>query len=128
MKIRSMMGTLVLTVAVVLPITGAEPVVEASKLSALARDAQTPAEHAAVAKQYRLRAESFEAQAAEYEQSAKRRQQAAGPMIHKWPAMAPPAVQKDKQKAVEARRAARESRELAERHLRDSVESLALVR
>ena len=128
MKIRSMMGTLVLTAAVVLPVTGAEPVVEASKLSALARDARTPAEHAAVAKQYRLRAELFEAQAAEYEQSAKRRQQAAGPMIHKWPAMAPPAVQKDKQKAVEARRAARENRELAERHLRDSVESLALAR
>src|SRR5262245_37099292 len=120
MKIRSMMGTLVLTAAVVLPVTAAEPVVESSKLSALARDATQPAEHVRVANQDRLREELFEAQAAEYEQSAKRRHQAAGPMIHKWPAMSPPALQKDKQKAMEARRAAQENRELAERHLRDS--------
>lgn len=99
--------------------------VEITKLQAMAEQAKTPAQHAAVAKQYRLRAESFEAKAVEHEINAERYAKAAGAMYRKWPGMAPRAMQEEKQKAVEARRAAQENRTLAESHLRQSVEAMA---
>jgi hypothetical protein len=39
--------------------------------------------------------------------------------------MAPRAMQAEKQKAIEARRAAQENRALADNHLRESVEAMA---
>ncbi len=96
-----------------------------TRLTALAGEARTSAEHAKVAKEYRLQAESFEATAAEYDATVKRLSKNPSPMTYKWPSMASPDLVQAKQKAVEARRAARESRELADHHLRRSVEALA---
>lgn len=90
-----------------------------------ARNATTAAEHAAVAKQYRLHSEALDAQAAAHEKNVKDLTRAAGAMMHKWPAMAPAKLQKERTKAVETRRAARESASLAERHARLAVEAQA---
>lgn len=96
-----------------------------TRLAALASEARTSADHAKVAKEYRLQAESFEARAAEHDATVSRLSKNPPPIAFKWPSMASPDLVHAKQKAVEARRAARESRELADRHLRMSVEALA---
>jgi len=115
-------GAVVLLAA---PGIAADSLIAPETLQTLEREADTPAEHATIAKQYRLRAESFETQAIKHEAKVRQYTNAAGPMVHKWPAMAPRALQKEKELAVEARRAARENRELAQRHMGLSVEALA---
>lgn len=96
-----------------------------TQLARLAREARTPGEHARVSKSYREQAEAFDAQAQSHEARVAQLSRSASPMTHKWPAMAAPDLTKERQRAVEARRAARESRMLAEHHLRMSVEALA---
>lgn len=96
-----------------------------TQLARLAREARTPGEHAKVAKSYREQAEAFDAQAATHEARVAELSKSPSPMAHKWPAMASPDMTKERQRAVEARRAARESRAAADRHLRMSVEALA---
>ena len=91
----------------------------------MAKNATTTGEHAAVAKQYRLQAEQLTAKAVEHEAEVTRLMRSAGPIVHKWPAMAPKGIQRAKDQAIEARRASRESQRLADHHLRMSVESLA---
>ncbi len=86
-------------------------------------DANTPKEHAQVAKTYRLRAEAQEAKAAEHEANAKKMRNSHNAMAHKWPAMVNNGWQRESQLAVQARRAAQESRAIAERHLSLAVES-----
>lgn len=97
----------------------------AQTLADRASQAKTPADHAKVAKSYRLQAEAFDAKAAEHEARAAALAKHQPGIAYKWPAMAPPDITTAKQQAMEARRAARESRELAEHHLRLSVEALA---
>jgi len=95
----------------------AEKTLEPKKIAQLAKDAQTPAEHSEVAKQYRQHAVSLEKRAAKLEEEA--RVQDAGPtraMEQKWPAMIVNARERKAQMAVQARRAAQESLTLAERH------------
>ncbi|MGE0449002.1 MAG: hypothetical protein AB7Q29_05395 [Vicinamibacterales bacterium] len=96
-----------------------------AQLAALARDARTAAQHADVAKRFRLQADALDAQAAEHEARAARLSRSAPAIAHKWPSMAPTALKKAKQEAIDTRRAARESRELAETHRALAIEALA---
>ena len=96
-----------------------------AQLMARSREARTVTEHADLARTFRLQAESFEAKAAEREATAARQARQAPSIVHKWPAMATGSLNQVKQQAVEARRAAQESRSLAERHLRLAVEAQA---
>jgi hypothetical protein len=118
------------TLAAVAAVMLASPVSAQSKatleeLKVAAAKANTPSQHAAVAKQYRLQSEAFEAQAVEFEKSAKRGVEIMGAQAHKWPGMIPQGVQNDKAKAVEARRAAKETKQLADQHIRLAVEAQA---
>ncbi|MCC6390583.1 MAG: hypothetical protein IT167_08270 [Bryobacterales bacterium] len=97
---------------------------EAAKLEDLATEARTPAQHAAVSRQFRLRAEALDSKAAGHEANVKKLTKSAGAMVQKWPGMATKPLETEREKAMEARRAARESRKLAEKHLRLSVEAL----
>ena len=118
--------TFVATVLAVAPAIGATPMVERGKLEKMAESAKTPKEHVTVAKQYRLQAEDFERKAAQYEAEASKLQASPGnPMAHKWPAMAPRPWEKKRQLAMEARRAAAECVQAADRHMQLSVEKLA---
>lgn len=92
---------------------------------ALASSAKSATQHATVAKQYRQHAESFGAQAAEYEKNVRDLTRASGAAAIKWPGLASGQLQKEKAKALEARRAERETKELADRHLRLAVEAQA---
>lgn len=93
------------------------------ELEAMARKAKTRAEHVAVAKQYRLRAESFEAEAKKHEAEVQRiLSRPASPLELKWPAMARKSWQLERQLAMQARRAAQEAYEKADWHLRRSIE------
>jgi flagellar motor protein MotB len=104
-------------------LTAAEPVDEA-KLEAMARDAKSPADHAKVAKQYRLRAEAFEAKANKHEEEARKLQaQPRSPLEMKWPAMARKPWEREAQLAIEARRAAGEAYAAADKHIRLAVET-----
>ena len=103
----------------------AEPMVPAERLQAMAREAKTVKQHAEVAKHSRLQAESLAAEAVKHEREAEKLSNSMGAMRHKWPAMAPKAIHQAKQAALEARRAARESYELADLHQRLAVEALA---
>jgi hypothetical protein len=104
----------------------AAPMMEREKLEKMAESANSPKEHAFVSKQYRLQAEEFERKAAKHEADARKLQSAHGnPIAHKWPAMAARPSVKERQLAMEARRAAAECLEAADRHMRLSVEKLA---
>lgn len=94
-------------------------------VAALAEMARTPAEHAQVAKTYRLQADALQSQADELEAHALDVAKHEGPMPVKWPGLASREFQQTRQHAVEARRAARQNRELAEFHLRLSIEAIA---
>jgi hypothetical protein len=87
-------------------------------LQQMAKSATTSAQHAAVSKQYTLRAEQFEAKAKKHEANAAelaaRKNNYA--MTHKWPAMIQGPIDREKQLAIEARRAAEESLTLAAKH------------
>jgi len=96
----------------------------AERLQAMARTAATAPEHAEVAKQYRLHAEALDAQAAKQEEQVTKLARSAGATADKWPAMAN-GHQEAKEKAVQARRAAAESRKLADHHARLVVEAQA---
>ena len=95
------------------------------RLQAMANGASTPAEHAAVARYYRLRAEAFEQRASEHEASVRKMSAATAPMIHKHPGMAPRKLQEEKDRAVQARRAAQEAYRLADKHVTLAVEAQA---
>jgi hypothetical protein len=101
----------------------AEPVKETPKLEQMANAAVTAEDHARVAKGFRLRAESFEQRAAKHEAEAAKlaKRPLVGPEL-KWPALARPGLQKEKDAAVQARRAAAEAMALSDRHTRLAVE------
>ncbi|MGE3473864.1 MAG: hypothetical protein AB7O28_26220 [Vicinamibacterales bacterium] len=96
-----------------------------TQLAALARDARTEGQHADVARRYRQQAEALDARAVEQEKLAATQARNAPAIVHKWPSMAPKALTEAKQKAIEYRRAALESREIADRHYRLAVEARA---
>lgn len=126
-----MRGRLMAAVAVVALTASTESVMtqqtheSTGQLAALAREARTPSDHAHVAKAYRLQAESLESRAAEHEAHVARLTKNQPAIVHKWPAMAAGEIGKAKRQALDARRAAYESRQLADHHLRLSVEAQA---
>lgn len=110
--------------SLVVPMSAQEtPTLEAIHVQAAKAD--TAPEHAAVAKQYRLQAEALGAKAAEHEKKAEDITRASGAIVRKFPGMASSRLQSEKTKAVEARRAQREAMQLADRHIRLSVEAQA---
>lgn len=102
----------------------AQSLMALSATHAKAASATTAAQHATVAKEYRLHAESLNAQAAAHEKSVKDLVRAM-PQVQKWPGLASGQLQTEKSKAVETRRAAREAMELADHHMRLAVEAQA---
>jgi len=101
----------------------AEPVLEAVALEKMSAAAVTASDHARVAKQYRLRAESLETKAKQHEQEARRLGSGHNPMAVKWPAMGRAAAERESRLAVQARRAAQECLARADRHIRLAVEA-----
>ncbi|MGE0394953.1 MAG: hypothetical protein AB7P67_15415, partial [Vicinamibacterales bacterium] len=90
-------------------------------LLALSREARTTRDHADLARRFRMQAEAFDTTAAEFEAKAKALTASAPPSVKKWPHLTMPDVTRAKQRAVEARRAARESRELSQHHAQQAV-------
>ncbi len=98
---------------------------DSSALERMAESAQCAAEHAEVARGYRMRAEQLEAKAVKHEEKAKELEaRPKGPMHHKWPAMAQKPWSKERDLAMQARRAAKESQLLADKHLRLGMENI----
>ncbi|MGE0592385.1 MAG: hypothetical protein AB7G23_18930 [Vicinamibacterales bacterium] len=86
-------------------------------------EATTPAEHASVARDYRLRAEAFEEQAQEHEADAVRlAERRRFPVELKMPAVLRRDGERERRLAMQARRAAREAYERADHHIRLAVE------
>ncbi len=93
-------------------------------LLAMSKDATTPAQHAEVAKRFRLHAESLEAKASEHERAAtEAARRPLPPIAHKWPAMHRDHTSRARKLAREHRKAAEKARELASYHLSRSVEA-----
>lgn len=93
------------------------------ELAKMAETANTASEHARVAKAYRQRAEVFVKIAEMHEEEVARKQN--GPkigMAAKWPSMSRNSLQREKQRAIEARRSVRECEELAALHTQLAVE------
>jgi hypothetical protein len=98
--------------------------IDIKELELLAKEAKTPAEHAAVAKHYRLRAEAFETKAVKHEEeAAKLAKRPRHPLESKWPAMVRNAADRERKLAMQARRAAKECFDLADQHIRLAVEA-----
>lgn len=94
-----------------------------SEIAKMAENARTASEHVAVAKAYRLRAESFAEMAEKYETEVAKKNGPKIGMESKWPAMSRNASQREKQKAIDARRSARECEQLAAYHTQLAVEA-----
>lgn len=122
-KVLGLGTTVVALLALAAP--GLAQSADQAQLMARSREARTVSEHADLARHFRLQAESLDARAAEREAVAARQARQAPSILHKWPSMATGAFTQVKQEALEARRAAQESRGLAERHLRLAVEAQA---
>lgn len=88
------------------------------KLQTLAKSANTPAEHAVVAKAYSEWAAELDAKAKKHEAEAEKLANSPNynPMRHKWPAMVQGPIDREKRLAMAARRAANEARETAAKH------------
>ena len=98
--------------------TAAERVPDVKDIAAIAKTASTPAEHARVAKQYLTRAQALETKADKLERELRASASNRSAMDQKWPAMMNGMREKKEQNVMQARRAANESRELAEHHSR----------
>lgn len=99
---------------------------DSTRLEAMAEAAECAAEHGEVAKHYRLRSEQLEAKAVRHEEKAAALEaRPKGPMHHKWPAMAQKPWTKERDLAVQARRAANEAQMLANKHVQLGMENIA---
>lgn len=96
-------------------------------LRARSAEATTSLDHAALARDFRLRAERLEAEEAAHEVEVRRIKQSAGPIGHKWPSMVP-GLQRAQERAAAAGRAAQESRQLASRHAQRATETQVAAR
>ena len=93
-----------------------ERVLEEKEIAKMAREADSPAEHTEVAKQYVWRAEALEAKADKIERELRDEKQGFNQMAHKWPAMVQNQRERKERVAMQARRAATEAMRLAEHH------------
>lgn len=92
-------------------------------LARLSESAATASEHAVVARAFRLRAEELNQAAEEFEVKAAEMQgQPKIGMSSKWPSMSRDSLQRNKRKAVETRRMAREASDLSRHHAQLAVE------
>jgi hypothetical protein len=90
---------------------------DSADLQAMSKSAVTAKQHEEVAKQYKDRAAEFAKKAEKHEKkAADLMAQPAPPIAHKWPAMQPKPWEKERQLAMQARRAAEESAQLSARH------------
>lgn len=87
-------------------------------LTEMARDASSPADHAKVARQYLDRAEALTAKADKLEQELRASEGNKTAMHQKWPGLMNAARDKKERTAMQARRAAQESHNLALHHSR----------
>jgi hypothetical protein len=125
-KLRNWTTAAAMALAMTLP-TAAQQLIALEQVHNMAATANTAAKHAEVAKQYRLHAEALEAKAVEHEKNVAAMSRNTSATVKKWPGMATRQLQTEKQKAVEARRAARQTMALADRHMRLAVEAQANV-
>lgn len=88
------------------------------KLAEMAKSAKTADDHRELARIYREQAAEFESKAKKHEGKADELAGRAGynPLKHKWPAMVQGPIDRERNLAMQARRAAKESILLAERH------------
>ena len=112
-----------LTVCAALVLSAAPPTppmpIDAAEIEKLSKNAKSSAEHKEVAGHYNTRAEFFEAKAKQHEKEVERLRNSRNynPMASKWPALANGPVEYHKRAAMQALRAAEESRRMAETHL-----------
>jgi len=94
--------------------------IDEQKIALQAKNARTAGEHTAVARLYEQRAAAFEAKAQRHDEQADSmaRRDGYNPMKYKWPAMVQAPIDRERSKAMQARRAARESLELMAHHHR----------
>ena len=102
----------------------AQVVEENRRLARLAADADTAAQHASVARAFRDRADALDAEAADHEAEVRDLEARRFPYQYKLSSNLQP-EHRPRQRAIEARRAARDSRALAERHSQAAVARLA---
>lgn len=98
---------------------------DSKQLQAKARAANSPTAHSEVSRDYLDRAAALDAKASRHEAEAERMAKDTNynPMNHKWPALAAAPAERERRLAMQARRAANEARELAQKH-----EKLATVK
>lgn len=130
--IRNMMTltmTLVLAAATLSATESRKQSMNDREIQALAQKAKTQAEHEEVARQYELRGKFFETKATRHETEADELSKRGGynPMAHKWPAMVQAPIDRARANAMQARRAARESFELAAKHRDLAVKATAIA-
>ena len=102
----------------------AETAVDSKDLNKRAKAANTPEEHADVARDYVTRARALERKAESIERELRdQRSGPANPMAYKWPAMVS-GREKKESLAMQTRRAAREAYALAELHSKRAGRSL----
>lgn len=129
MNLNRIAQVMILTAAGAL-LAAASPVdswtkMDTKALAERAKSAKSAEEHRAVARQYEERALTFDAKAAQHEQEAdkmtKRQREQYNPLSSKWPAMVQGPVDRERGKALQAKRAARESREVMAYHLEQAA-------
>lgn len=115
--------------AVVLSAAPPSPAVpmDVKKLESMAKSAKSATEHKEVATQYTDRALFFETKAKQHDAEVERLTNSRNynPMAAKWPAVANAPVDYHKRAAMQARRAAEESRQVAATHLEKAGQSRA---
>lgn len=99
----------------------AQTVDEDQRIAMMAAEAESAEQHAQVATEARSRAEQLDAEAARYEKIARRLEKNWFPNEYKTPSMLQPGY-KERQRAANARHAARESRALAKRHRQIAID------
>jgi hypothetical protein len=99
----------------------AQAVTEDQRIAKMAAAAESAEQHAEVATEARARAEQLDAEAARNEKIARRLEKNWFPNEYKTPSMLQPGY-KERQRAANARHAARESRALAKRHHQIAVD------
>lgn len=100
--------------------------IEPTKLEEMAKAARTAGEHFDVSAQYLLQAQDWETKAKRHEAEAKRLEAMPRPAIeYKWPAFSKQPWLAERSVAMQAKRAAKECKELAAKHERKSLELMA---
>ena len=99
----------------------AQTVDEDQRIATLAAEAESAEQHARVATEAGARAQELDAEAARYEKIARRLEKNWFPNEYKTPSMLQPGY-KERQRAANARHAARETRALAKRHRQIAID------